>query len=147
VTVGAVPASTPVNLPPSAQASPAQTTAKNGDSPFAIGQLWSGRYSCAQGETELTVRIEKVDGPEVDAIFEFFHGPTGVEGSYRIHGRWSSPKHTIRLDPGEWIDRPSGYVTVAMVGTVEDGRFSGTIDNETCRDFSLALEELDVDRD
>jgi len=142
VEVGALaPAASPVTLPPSAQSSPNQIPEETpNELPFAVNQLWTGHYTCAQGETQLTLRIERVSGADIDAVFEFYHPPSGAEGSYRIHGKWSAPKRYITFKPGEWLDHPSGYITVGMTGTVSGEHFSGTIDNDTCKDFSLSRE-------
>lgn len=94
-----------------------------------------------------TLHIVNVVGRDVDAMFEFHHGPTGVEGIYKTSGRWDPGSHAITLSPGEWLEQPSGYVSVAMTGNVSGAMFEGKIDHPACGAFSLVLDVDDGDRD
>ncbi len=138
-----VPPASYANLPPSASGLPQQEPqlAFSG-MPFADGQTWTGRYYCAQGETTLFFRVVHVEGQDVDAIFEFHHDGTSVEGAYAMRGRWDA-SGSVTMRPGQWLKQPPRYVTVGMTGHVSGDRFTGKIDEPSCRDFSVTLDEDD----
>jgi hypothetical protein len=129
-------------LPASASSSPDQVGALAREpqaTPFMADQVWIGHYMCPQGETALVLHIVRVDGRNVDAIFDFRHPPTAVEGSYKINGHWDPSTHTITFNPGEWLEQPSGYTSVGMTGLVSGATFEGKINHPSCTDFSLVL--------
>jgi hypothetical protein len=109
--------------------------------PFALGQTWIGTYHCAQGETNLALHIVDVDGPDLRALFEFDHPPSGAEGLFEMKGRWTVDHNSVELVPTRWIKKPENYVTVGMRGTVSVGgrRFMGLVDGPGCTHFSLRL--------
>ena len=131
--------------PPPTVAAPAPTPATAvivaavPETPFAAGQAWTGRYVCAQGITDLVVRIQAVQGNLVQAVFAFHHVPTGAAGEYELGGSWDPTSRVADLVPGAWIVQPPGYVTVGMRGTVAANgvEWSGTIQNPSCGSFSL----------
>lgn len=98
------------------------------------GEDWFGRYVCAQGETDLDLRIENVTADSVEATFIFAHGPSGAAGSYRMRGT-ISPSGRMRLVPSAWIQRPPNYVMVGMSGELRGDTFSGRIDDPSCSEF------------
>jgi len=102
---------------------------------FRAGEVWRGTYRCAQGETDLEVRITSVQGDDVEAVFAFSHAPSGAEGAYTMHGTVSNG-HAV-FAPERWIRRPPGYVTVGMRGRVAGSAFDGRIDNPTCGAFHV----------
>lgn len=141
IEVHEVPPASFANLPPTASAFPEPTHAVS-NMPFADGQTWIGRYECAQGETTLVFHVVHVEGHDVEAVFDFHHDASGVDGAYRMHGRWD-PSGSVTMRPGQWIQQPPRYVTVGMTGQVSGVRFTGKIDEPSCRDFSVVLDEGD----
>jgi hypothetical protein len=109
--------------------------------PFALGQTWVGTYHCAQGETNLMLHIVDVDGPDLRALFEFDHPPSGAAGLFEMKGSWTVDHRSVTLMPTRWIKKPENYVTVGMRGTVSVGgqRFMGLVDGPGCTHFSLHL--------
>lgn len=107
--------------------------------PFATGQQWVGTYRCAQGETDLVLRVVRVDGPRVDAVFEFEHVDSGAVGSYEVHGMLEGTGQ-ISLSPGAWRSHPAGYESVGMTGHVDGEHFGGRIDHASCGEFSVTLD-------
>jgi hypothetical protein len=101
------------------------------------GDDWKGTYLCSQGQTDLVLRVTSVNGSAVRAVFDFTHAPTGVHGSYRMHGRLDPTTGDASLVPDEWIEQPPNYVTVGMRGHVAGGNFVGTITHEECGSFAL----------
>ena len=110
-------------------------------SPFSPGQTWLGEYTCRQGLTELRLRVQSVRGGEVDALFEFRHQPTSVEGKFELTGLFDTDSRRAVLAPRAWVQQPANYIMVGMDGRVaDDGRtFSGRISTEGCTTFSVRL--------
>lgn len=108
--------------------------------PFAAAQAWAGTYTCAQGKTNVTLRITRVAGNTVDAIFDFTV-PSGPAGKFQMSGTYDPSTKHLRLEPGAWIVRPAGYMTVPVDATVSgDGKsYVGRIDTQGCSDFSVRL--------
>jgi hypothetical protein len=117
--------------------------------PFAAGQQWVGTYQCAQGETDLVLRIVRVQGTRVAAVFEFEHADTGAAGAFELHGEVEPATREVVLAPGAWRTRPPNYVSVGLRGRVDGERFRGRVDHPSCGEFSLtldaALDEEDSD--
>jgi len=107
--------------------------------PMNAGENWMGRYQCAQGSTDLDLRIDAVTGNTIDATFIFAHGPSGAAGSYKMRGSLA-PDGSLTLVPGAWVARPANYVSVGMTGIVRGATYSGRIDNPSCSTFNLVRE-------
>jgi len=123
---------------PAAQVSPSEVPGR----PFHEGQTWIGQYDCAQGTTELRLRIRAVRGNAVDSIFEFRHVPSGAFGQFTLSGTINGAGGHVVLEPGEWLERPRNYVMVGMDGTLSPSgdTFTGRITEEGCGGFSLRRE-------
>jgi hypothetical protein len=107
--------------------------------PFEVGQAWIGQYLCAQGLTRLELQIERVEGLHIDAVFDFEHKPTGTAGSYHVRGDYDPDARRLKLEAGDWVVHPPGYVTVDLDGRVDasgDG-YSGTVIGPSCSTFQL----------
>lgn len=115
----------------------AQTT--TGPGLMNAGENWMGRYQCAQGPTDLDLRIDAVTGNTIDATFIFAHGPSGAAGSYKMRGSLM-PDGSLTLVPGAWVARPANYGSVGMTGVVRGANYSGRIDNPSCTTFNLTRE-------
>lgn len=94
-----------------------------GEGPLAAGDRLTGHYVCTQGRTDLTIAVEDVRGDDVFVVFEFAYdgrtpGHAAAAGSYRMHGRLDRRSGKLDLTADEWIDRPGGYVTVDLRGTL-----------------------------
>ena len=100
------------------------------------GENWIGRYQCAQGTTDLDLRIDAVSGNQIDATFLFAHGPSGAAGSYRLRGLIGSDGSLTLAPTAEpWIARPPNYIAVGMSGVVDASAYRGRIDNPSCGAF------------
>jgi hypothetical protein len=109
---------------------------------FDQGTRWRGHYFCAQGKTDLDLRVTAVNGETIHAVFDFTHAPTAVHGSYTLQGRRKPGDRRIELQPDHWVEQPPEYVMVGLEGLLSaDGRsFSGRITDETCGSFEVRLE-------
>lgn len=105
--------------------------------PLQPGWTFTGTYLCAQGETDLTLRVLAVRGGAVRAEFAFSHAPTAVVGRYTLAGRCADD--VVTLAPEAWVQRPEGYVMVGMRGLVNPGatRYEGAITHASCGWFSV----------
>jgi hypothetical protein len=108
-----------------------------GINPFAADQTWAGTYFCAQGETRLFLRVHDVTDGTIYASFDFVFEPGNVVGLFAVNGHYSRATGRVRFDPGDWIARPSGYVTVGLDGTASAMRYEGEVFGPGCGHFSL----------
>ncbi len=127
--------------PPMPDASIIPAAAETVTAPFVAGQRWVGSYVCAQGRTDLTLRITAASGDYVTALFEFRHGPTATTGVCTMSGGYQRASRRLPLRPVAWVQRPDGYIAVAMDGFVsEDGStYAGRMQHASCGEFSLRL--------
>jgi hypothetical protein len=107
--------------------------------PLVTGDTWTGTYVCAQGVTEMQLRLLDVQGADVLAVFAFQHGPTGVRGDFEMRGSYVRSTRRVRLTAGKWLSQPNGYVTVDLEGRLTpDGKtLSGHILGPGCTIFEL----------
>lgn len=127
----------PMPLPPP-QATVQVQVAPQSASPINAGENWIGRYQCAQGMTDLDLRIDAVNGNQIDATFLFAHGPSGAAGSYRLRGILGADGSlTLAPTPNPWIARPPNYVAVGLSGVVTGPVYRGQIDNPSCGRFTV----------
>lgn len=136
VYIGDEPEAPPKAAPPPAVVAAPPAVPAN---PFVQTRLWSGEYFCPQGMTNMTLRVTRVDGDEIDAVYAFRHIESGAAGSYRTRGHFDVSTRTVTFSPGSWISRPPNYVTVGMEGRVADdgSMFAGRITHPRCGMFSL----------
>lgn len=123
----------------------------NDGNPFAKNQIWKGTYTCAQGETSLTLRIKNTDKKphktdlgdaySIDAVFDFDLNNRTAAGAFYLSGNYYPESNVATFDPGKWIRQPSGYSTVGMDGKVSnDGQsYEGKILFQGCKSFQLHL--------
>lgn len=89
---------------------------------------YEGWYYANQGQTGLTLTIND----DYSGVFEFYNMPgksNAANGSYtvtvtKINGEY-------RVDGDEWIERPSSYHFVYLIGTLNNGVYSGTVDGNS----------------
>ena len=124
----------PQQLPPPPAATVQVQVAPQAPGLMNAGENWIGRYQCAQGMTDLDLRIDAVNGNQIDATFIFAHGPSGAAGEYKMRGT-IAPDGNLTLVPGAWVARPPNYVSVGMTGVVNGTAYRGRIDNPTCGIF------------
>lgn len=134
-----------VELPPQPLPSPPPPTlqaqvsiAQSAPVVMNAGDHWIGRYLCAQGMTDLDLRIDAVNGSRIDATFVFSHRPSGAAGSYTMRGAIGADGSLTLAPTSEpWIARPPNYVAVGMSGVVEGAMYRGRIDNPSCGAFNV----------
>jgi TPR repeat protein/tRNA A-37 threonylcarbamoyl transferase component Bud32 len=104
-------------------------------SPFVAGESWRGQYTCAQGQTDLALRIVDAGGDDrVTALFDFDFGHGKTTGRFFVSGTYDAARGSIAFTPGAWIDQPPGYVTVGFSGQVSLQKtiLAGRVDNASC---------------
>lgn len=82
-----------------------------------IGE-WRGAYVCAQGQTGLTLTIDKENGDGFTGYFHFYPLKTNAiakEGCYSVEGRRAADGRVV-VSAQDWITRPPNYVTVDLAG-------------------------------
>lgn len=87
----------------------------------AILGVYEGYYYAQQGQTGVTLTVYQ-EGSQVKAIYEFYNLPNRTnakEGSFYMTVSYSDG--TYYFDAGDWIDQPSGYVTVDIKNVKLDG--------------------------
>ncbi len=83
---------------------------------------WVGTYTCAQGTTGATLRIEKIRGDQFEGEFDFYPTPRNpyvARGSYKVFGEYDADSQRILVNPGEWIDRPKDFYNTIMIGSFD----------------------------
>jgi hypothetical protein len=121
--------------------------------PHDLSGEWSGTYSCAQGQTALTLTVERGCSSDdiaqhtctVDGVFAFGPLPANPKvprGSYRYTGQIADGEDgtlVLTATPGGWLEQPPGYVTVGFTATSDAARMSlrGRIDNPACGALQL----------
>ncbi|HVJ89569.1 MAG TPA: hypothetical protein VM580_07170 [Labilithrix sp.] len=130
------------------------------DLPFKSGDRLRGTYQCRQGRTEMTLTFDEVsrnparsagddDSVDVVALFEFHFdgnrrpGYPSVDGSSKMRGTYDVKSSRLRLTGEEWIDHPSNFALVNLVGLVDKttGTYSGTVEGPGCSSFSARLDD------
>jgi serine/threonine protein kinase/TPR repeat protein len=104
-------------------------------SPFLGGESWRGQYTCAQGITDLVLRILDAGSDDrVTALFDFDYGHGKTTGRFLASGTYDAARGSIAFTPGAWIEQPANYVTVGFSGQVSLQKtiFAGRVDNASC---------------
>lgn len=105
----------------------------------SIAGVWTGSYTCAQGDTDLTLTVESSGRTE----FEFSSAQTGAdaeEGSFAMEA--SVAGEQVEFDQVAWITQPEGYVMVDLVATdITDDSMSGTVDGAGCSTFRVRRDD------
>jgi len=107
---------------------------------------WIGNYTCSQGTTGATLRIERVKGDQFDGVFQFYptsKNPYVPKGSYSVFGEYDADSQRILINPGKWIDRPKEYYNTIMIGSFDpvSKTFSGYFQGITgCTSFEASQE-------
>jgi hypothetical protein len=138
----------PPELAAPAEASPSPPAAK----PPRASE-WVGTYECPQGRTAVTVTIEHrckharaAHGScAIDGVFDFgpsADNPNVPHGSYRYEGTVSfgaGGEIMLAARPLEWIDQPTGWVSVGFVATSDPDRtvLHGRIVEPQCGEIEL----------
>lgn len=102
---------------------------------------WIGEYECAQGLTDLELIITPEKDGSLTGVFHFQHVSSGAKGRFYLKGNFSPEINRLIFTPGEWIEQPYGYMTVAMEGTISQDpvRYEGTITGPSCGHFKVNL--------
>lgn len=100
-----------------------------------IAGEWTGTYTCAQGDTGLTLTIEDTGRTE----FEFY--PLGSDskaqpGRFEMEATVEGDR--VEFEPVRWIHQPAGYLMVDLVATeVEDDTLRGRVTGSGCSTFRV----------
>lgn len=108
--------------------------------PFAVGQVWSGTYTCPQGSTEARLRLEGGEGTRLLGTLEFHHRASGNKGSFSVVGGFDPTTSRLAFAPVQWIERPRRYATIGFDGEVEEDRYTGLVTNRECGPFDFRRE-------
>ena len=92
---------------------------------FNSGSVWEGTYTANQGETRLTLTVK-------EETVEFAFGPTLAnptvpEGEFIMFYEYDSLTGALSLEQGKWIQKPSGYIMLDMVGSVSGDYYTGVV--------------------
>lgn len=103
------------------------------------GSTYVGRYFCAQGWTDMSLRVVDVEGPRVRIQGTFRHGATGTQGSYLLRGFCLPSTQRMVLSPQAWVQQPPGYIMVGLSGMVANNgqTYTGRMLHRTCGDFQF----------
>ncbi len=107
---------------------------------------WSGHYTCAQGNTALSLTITPLEGSRVSALFHFeapANNPGVPTGCFEMLGDFDPASARLELRPWRWLHRPPGWVMVGIDGQIgADGLgLTGTVRGPGCTVFALTRRE------
>jgi len=119
--------------PPVANVAPVRMVAHR------VGTVWTGHYTCAQGDTAVRLTLERA-GSEARAKFEFgplVGNPSVPHGAYTLRGTAHedpSGAFEVELEPDRWLEQPPGYVMVGVtaVSDADRTRLIGRITFDGC---------------
>jgi hypothetical protein len=122
-----------------------ESTTPIAQTPHPTQQVWAGRYICTQGPTHVVVTLER-DGAQLKGTFEFSalpENPSVPHGLYSMTGTATTAANgevTVRLVPGEWIERPGNYEMVGLEAHTDRERrlLTGKITYPGCTTVELA---------
>ena len=95
--------------------------------------VWEGYYYANQGQTGLTLTLRE-DGT---GIFEFYNMPgrsNAADGSYTVE--YTVDGTELSLVGKDWIEQPSGYHFVGLVGTVSGDEYTGYVSDSNSSSVS-----------
>ncbi|MFI6867223.1 hypothetical protein [Nocardia sp. NPDC050406] len=123
-------------------ASRAATTTATVEGPVPLADLsgtWTGTYTCAQGETALTLTIEDPVSGSARTVFAFgpsAQNPTVPHGSFEATARYAN--RLLGIVQKRWIDRPSNYEMIDLqANAVSPSSISGTVQTSGCTTFKV----------
>jgi hypothetical protein len=101
---------------------------------------WTGRYTCTQGVTGMTLTLQRGAGGELHGTASFFavpENPNVPPGQYTVTATRNG--NQLRVEPRAWIVRPVNYHFASMEGTLTQGAriYSGRYVGEGCGSFRL----------
>ncbi|MFB5086075.1 hypothetical protein PGC35_02455 [Psychrobacillus sp. PGGUH221] len=96
-----------------------------GNVEFISGSVWEGTYTANQGETRLTLTVK-------EETVEFAFGPTLTnpkvpEGKFIMFFEYDKVTGALSLEQGKWIQKPSGYIMLDLVGSVSGDYYTGVV--------------------
>ena len=98
--------------------------------------VYEGYYQNYAGQTGVTLTVYETGSGDVEAIFDFYNLPghtNAKEGSFYMDVSWKNGRYYF--DATEWIERPSGWVTVDIDVVLNGNELSGTLaDYDTVQD-------------
>ena len=98
--------------------------------------VWSGSYVCAQGETPLELYVTTAPNGVPAALFHFGDGSAErPEGCFSMIG--SQTPGALVFTAHAWLLRPPDYVTVNLLGSVAQTRYTGWVSGPGCTSFVL----------
>ncbi len=108
---------------------------------------WEGTYVCGQGLTKLKLILQAENDHKVNAIFNFSahdSNPSVPSGSFRMKGTYQlfdvpEAYNLLELKATSWLERPNGYETVDLLGTIIDAgkKIVGRVNTPNCSNFEL----------
>lgn len=128
--------------PATVQAQTTQTAPAAAQAALTLGGRWEGSYLCGQGLTAAVMTLDDAG----KGTFQFGPHETnrGIpKGEYAVAVSLSDDG-SIVIEPGRWIDRPSGYRTVQMEGRMTESTMTGKLLESTCKGFELTRVAADA---
>lgn len=105
--------------------------------PAAEYTIYQGHYTCGQGRTALTLKIN-MTGNVADAVFDF-KTQRDIRGAFAMQGTFDGKTRKIRLQGRNWINQPRNFSTVNLFGrfNADRSRLSGQVIGGGCSTFEV----------
>jgi hypothetical protein len=105
-----------------------------------LGTIWSGHYSCMQGDTAVDLQFTDVDNVGVVHARFNFHNlamhANARDGEYILFGKYYIPDKTFYMTPLKWVREAPDYEPVGFVASLHlqglPPTISGTISATGC---------------
>lgn len=107
--------------------------------PFTTLRQWSGTYLCTQGPSKVDLLVEEVAGDQIRGVVSFEFEPMNTRGKFHVRGTYEASSRELRVVPGAWINKPSGWRPVGFTVKVDEAgqTLSGKMDHDTCGEITL----------
>jgi hypothetical protein len=106
----------------------------------AVGGVYNGTYTCAQGSTTLKLSVMPTANGDLYALFTFYP-PRGTQNqpyTYSLQGQYDPKTAKLSLTPLRWeTASPPDFGMVGLDGTVTAGELAGTVTGPGCRGFNV----------
>lgn len=105
----------------------------------SLSGVWQGSYTCGQGLTGLTVKLQGNHNGEVTGLFEFYplpQNPNIPVGAFTVSGKYFTNNQII-LSPLNWVKKPQSYTLVSLNGKATSTHFNGVIPECGNNSFNL----------
>lgn len=109
----------------------------NDDKLLKVTGIYDGTYTANQGVTGVTIEIYKIGDNEAEAKYSFYpvsQNPNVPKGAILMKVKYNYAEDTYEFDAYKWVNRPSKYNLVNLIGKLYGTDLRGDILTESNSD-------------